>query len=285
MISLSRKNTFNNAAFQTLTYSRLGVKTKPSEDSQDIRELRLPRLTGSSRGARSKRKISSQERFKTATFPLLSAPTASPKVTDETAPLVARELTEQYRRQAEEEKHEILTVARERATEIIAAAEAESGKIKKEVAEMAREEGFKTAREEIESRITRLDELLKRLASTQAYCRQKHEEEMVKLALSCARRLINREISLDERVILDCVREVFNESSVQESVTLLLNRDDFQLITEQRSQLLSDFPQIHNLKIEVGEGIERGGCILESTMGRIDASLRSKFEELNRLLV
>ena len=284
-MSLSRKNTFNNAAFQTLTYSRLGVKTKPSEDSQDIRELRLPRFTSSTRGTITKRKISTQERFETATFPLLSAPTTSPTTTKETTPIAARELTEQYHRRAEKEKHEILMTAREKATEIIAAAETESDKIKKEAKEMAREEGFKSAGEEIESRITQLDELLKRLASTREYCRQKHEEEMVKLALSCARRLINREISLDKSVILDCVHEVFNENSVQGSITLLLNHDDFQFITEQRSQLLSDFPQIHNLKLEVGEGIERGGCILESNMGRIDAGLRSKFEELNRLLV
>ena len=73
--------------------------------------------------------------------------------------------------------------------------------------------------------------------------------------------------------------------SVQGSVTLLLNSDDLQLINEQRSQLFSEFPQINGLKVEVGEGIERGGCVLESAMGRIDASLHSKFKELNRLLL
>ena len=281
---MSRKNPLNNAAFQALTYSRLEVKTKPAENSQniqDIRELRLPRFTNSVRGPGTKRKISSQERFKAVTFPLSAA---DPMATEDTAPFAAQKLGEQYRRQAEAEKHEILMAAREQAAEIMAAAEAEADKIKKEVEETAREEGLKAAGDEIESRISRLDELLKRLASIREYCRQKHEEEMVKLALSCTRRLINREISLDESVIADTVREVFNESSIQGSVTLLLNSDDFQLINEQRSQLLSDFPQIHELKIEVGEGIERGGCILESAMGRIDASLRSKFEELSRLL-
>ena len=287
-MSLSKKNTLNNAAFQTLTYSRLEVKMKPSDNSQniqDLREFRLPRFTNSTRGA--KRKISSQESFKTVTFPLSATPAtvAIPTATVDTAPLSARELTEQYRHQAEEEKREILMAAREQAAEIITAAEAETDKIKKEVEERAREEGLKAAGKEIDSRISNLEELLTRLASTQEYCRKNYEEEMVKLALSCAGRLINREISLDESVITDSIREVFNESSVQGSVTLLLNSDDLQLINEQRSQLLSEFPQIHDLKIEVGEGIERGGCILESAMGRIDASLRSKFEELSRLIL
>ena len=284
-MSLSRKNTLGSTAFQALTYSRLEVNTKPAEDSRDIRELRLPRLTSSAKKSSSKRTISSQENFKTITFPLSVAPTANPTATEE-APLPAlKKINKQYRRQTEEEKQEILMAAREQAAEIMAAAEAEASKIKKDVEERSREEGLKAAGKEIDNRISHLDKLLERLASTREYCQQKHEKEMVKLALSCARRLINREISLDENVIADSVREVFSEHSVQGSVTLLLNCDDLQLINEQRSQLFSEFPQINGLKVEVGEGIERGGCVLESAMGRIDASLHSKFKELNRLLL
>ncbi len=284
-MSLSKKNTLSNAKFQTLTYSRLEVNPKPMEDPRDILKLRLPRLTSSARKSSSKRKTSSPENFKTATFPLSSAPTANPATSEDRSVTAVQKLNEQYRCQTEEEKQDILMAAREQAAEIMAAAEAEANKIKKEVAERAREEGLKAAGKEVDSRLAQLDELLERLASTQSYCRQKNEEEMVKLALSCARRLINREISLDENVIADCVREVFNENSVQGRVTLFLNSEDFHLIDDQRSQILSDFPQINGLKVEIAEGIERGGCILESAMGRIDASLRSKFDELNRLLV
>ena len=282
---MSNKKLLRNPAFQSLTYSRLEGNTEPTKGLQDIKELRLPRFTSSGRGTGTKRTISSQKSFKNATFPLSTAGASGSNATAETAPTAARELMDQYRHQAEEEKLEILTAALEQAAEIIVAAEAEADKIKKEVEESARKEGLKAAGEEIESRISRLDELLERLATTREYCRQNHEKEMVELALSCARRLINREIALDKSVIVDIVHEIFNESSVQGSVTLLLNNDDFQLINELRSQLLSEFPQIQDLKIEVGEGIERGGCILESEMGRIDASLRSKFEELNRLLL
>ncbi len=274
-------------AFQTLTYSKLEVQTKPvsgSSNTNDLKELQLPRFTRPTGASRSKGKISSPTSFRNASYPLSTSTNASPTETDNNAHLAALELAKQSCQQTEEEKNEILMEAREKAAEIMAAAEVEAGKIKKEVEKRAREEGLKAASAEIDNRISQLDELLERLTSTQAYCRQKHEEEMVQLALSCARRVINREISLDESVITDSVREVFNESSVQGSITLLLNLEDFQLINEQRSQLLTEFPQINNLKIEVGEGIERGGCILESAMGRIDASLRSKFEELQRLL-
>lgn len=285
-MSLSRNKSLNNTLFKTLTYSRVEPSQEPPQnhpDIQGIKDFHLPNLTKSTKGIKRNRKISLHEGFKAVTYPFSTTPNTKLMTTTDTLPLTAREPDDHL--QAENEKLEILMHARGEAIAIIAKAEKEANKTKKEIQETARAEGLKAAEEEIESRISHLNELLERLASTQKQCWQKHEDEMVKLALTCARRLINREISLDESVIADNVREVFNESSVQGSVALLLNSDDFKLINDQRSQLLSDFPQIHDLKIEVGEGIERGGCILESAMGRIDASLRSKFEELNRLLL
>ncbi|MEA3332559.1 MAG: FliH/SctL family protein [Pseudomonadota bacterium] len=283
------KTALNKSAFQALTYSRVELPPKPAtnpQSSQSISDFHLPRLTKSSktRGTKTRRKISSQESFKTAIFPQSTTPSSESTTITEPHLPTTQELDE-HRIQAENEKLELLMHARGEAVAIIAKAEKEAKKRTEEIAEKAREEGLKSAEAEIEKRLSRFDELLERLTSTQELCRQQHEKEMVKLALACARRLINREISLDESVIADCVRELFSESNIQGSITLLLNSDDLKLINELRTQLLTDFPLIHDLKIEAGEGIERGGCILESSMGRIDASLHSKFEELNRLLI
>ncbi len=285
-MSLSKKP-LRSLAFQTLTYSRLGIQNKPPGESHNrshMQDLQLPRFTKPTGKTKAKRKTSSPATFKSAAYPLSAATTAAPVDTESGLSQTNTAFNNQARLQTEEEKTEILMEAREKAAEILAAAEVEAHKIKKEVEKKAHAEGLQAAQVEIDERTSKLDELLKRLSTTQYYCRQKHEEEMVQLALSCARRLINRVITLDASIITDCVREVFNESSVQGNITLLLNPEDLQMITEQRSQLLGEFPRINGLSVEVGEGIERGGCILESTMGRIDASLRSKFEELQRLL-
>ena len=285
-MSLSKKPP-HSGPFQTLTYSRLGIQNEPQKEPQkflNMHDLQLPHFTKPSGKAKTKSKSSTPAIFKSAIYPISTGTALNPAGTKEHLSLTPAGLIDHSPRQTEEEKTEILMGAREKAAEILAAAEVEANKIKEEVEKKAREEGLKAARAEIDERTSKLDELLKRLSTVQKYCHQKYEEEMVQLALSCTRRLLNREISLDETIITNCVREVFNESSVQGNVTLLLNHEDIQLINELRSQLLNDFPRIDGLTLEVGEGIERGGCILESTMGRIDASLRSKFEELQRLL-
>lgn len=286
---MSRKSTLNRSSFQPFTYARIENSSGPTTGPQKIQgvtEFHLPRLTKSNnvKIAKRKRKLTQHGNFETLIFPRSTDLNNKPTATTETPSATVQDRDELLR-QAENEKLELLMHARGEAIAIVAKAEKEGKKVKKEIKEKAREEGLKEAEVEIEKRLSLLDELLERLAFTQELCHQQNKDEMVKLALTCARRLINREITLDQSVIDDCVREVLSESNVQGSVTLLLNSDDLELIDKQRSQLLSDFPQIHDLKIEVGESIERGGCVLESSMGRIDASLRSKFEELNRLLL
>ncbi|MCD6291915.1 MAG: hypothetical protein J7M09_00490 [Deltaproteobacteria bacterium] len=281
---MSRKSPAGKTTFQTLTYSRAELPPEPAKKTQDnpeIIDFHLPTWTKSNRGT--KGKSSPLGTFKTFNFSSVSPIDGTKKQTDISS-LTTKELDKQ-RQEIENEKLELLMHARGEAVAIVTRAEKETKKKEKELKKKAQQEGIEAAASEIKSRLERFDELLERLTTTQEMCRQKHEEEMVKLALTCARRLINREISLDESVITDCVHELFQENSIQGSVTLLLNSEDLKLINEQRAQLLSDFPQIQELKIEVDEGIERGGCILESSMGRIDASLRSKFEELKRLLL
>lgn len=251
MISLSKKRTPDALAFKTLTYSHLEVQTAPrgkSHNLQDIKELSLPRFTNSTRKTRAKRKSSSPANFKNATYPLSASTITAPTDAENHEFPATTKLTGQSHQQTDEERNEILAEAREKAAEIIAAAETEADKIKKNVEKKAREEGLKAASEELDDRKSRFDELLKRLSSTQEYCHQKHKKEMVQLALSCTRRLLNREIALDESIIADCVREVLNESSVQGNITLLLNREDMQIINEQHSQLLTEFPLIDLLK-------------------------------------
>ena len=188
------------------------------------------------------------------------------------------------RRRLEEERETILATARIEAENILEKARIEAEKIRNEAREEARQEGLEEAEDEINRRLEELDQLLVRLTTVWEFCRREHEKEMVQLAVNCARKLVNRELSLDETVILDCINEVFNESSVQGDVTLRLNPEDINLVEKRRAQLLAEFPRIRELDLVVGEGIERGGCILESALGRIDAGQRSKFEELKRLL-
>ncbi len=293
---MSNRNLSQNRTFQTLTYSRHKANTGSSVNSENghqrlenVKELKLPKFIGPSNRGKSQRSASKGKRpdikFRTSSFPAFLAPAHAPSPTDSGPNLAELKISEECRRKADAEKERILTSAAAEAAGILISAEAEAENLKRATFSKAQEDGLKEAQAKITQHIAHLDELFERLTTTQKRCYQQHEEELVRLALTCAKQLINREISLDEKVIVDTVNEILQEGQIQGDATLLLNNDDFNLIDQLRPELLSEFPKLANLKIEVSDIVERGGCILESPMGRIDASLRSKFEELERLLI
>jgi len=272
-------------SFKTTTYSRLEAG-KPQTGSE-IKPLNLPCLSqhGAGSGRRGKPSLA-EKPFKTTAYPQFEKDFAENgnRLEQEALLLKKREIIESYHHQAVAEKNELLRLAREESDAIIAAAQTEARLTQVEIRRQAHEEGLAAADTEIKKRLADFDDLLQRISTIEQQCRRQHEEAMVGLAIDCARKLVGRELSLDETIITSCVEEVFKESSVQGRVTLFLNREDFALINQEKGRLLAAAPRIHELKIEIGEGLEKGGCILESPTGRIDASLRGKFEELQRLL-
>ncbi len=250
-----------------------------------IRDLKLPKLTdhpNRNRHPGSGRRHPEARLFQTSSFPPSAAPATSPESTENNA--ISQAIRDEYCQQAEAEKDRIVTSAEVEAAGILISAEAKAEELKRATVEEAKAAGLKESQKIIKQHLTHLDELFTSLATTQKRCYQQHEEALIKLALTCAEKIINREISLDETVIVDTVNEILQEGQIQGDTTLLLNREDFDLIDVLKPEILADFPNLTNLKIEVSETVTRGGCILESPMGRIDASLRSKFEELERLL-
>ncbi len=296
-MSLSNRNSTQLKTFQTLTYSRLkaqmgnnggggaGGYSSPVARAQELKFPPLKSHTNRGRLSGSQVPALKSERFRTSSFPPFSEQSSDDdSATKARNQAVSREIMAKYRRQAEAEKEKILTSAEVEAAGILIKAEADAEDLKRKIAEEAKDKGLKESQTIITQHLAHLDELFKSLATTQKRCYQQHEEALVKLALSCAEKIINREISLDESVIVDTVNEVLREGQIQGETTLYLNREDFALIDVLKPEILADFPNLTNLKIEISEAVDRGGCILESPMGRIDASLRSKFEELERLL-
>ncbi len=267
------------AGFKLLTYSRLdGQQPRPAAATPGANPLRLPDF-----GSAEPPPTPQEGGFKGMEFPRYRPAETNPAASREAA-RAAEELRARILREAEAEAEAIRESARREAEKIRRQAEEETAARREEFAAEARREGREEAEREKQKHLKQLDTLLARLATVYQCCRRDYEKELVDLALNCARRLVNREIERDTTVILDCIEEVFAESNLRGEITLRLNPEDIAIVEERREQLLTDFPGLEKLRLEAGSGIERGGCLLESPLGRIDATLAGKFEELQHLL-
>ncbi|HUI29750.1 MAG TPA: FliH/SctL family protein [Candidatus Acidoferrales bacterium] len=107
---------------------------------------------------------------------------------------------------------------------------------------------------------------------------REYDKAIVTLALAVARRLVAREIALDESAVLARSREAIRKIIGVERIKIHINPSDEEYIREHRNDLSSYADSVKEIAIESDNKVERGGCIIESELGNIDARISTQFD-------
>ena len=130
----------------------------------------------------------------------------------------------------------------------------------------------------------RLDVLLESMATETARFAAELEREAYRFAVAVAERIVKREITLDESVVMRQMREAIRRIVGVETITVRVHPADEALLRSHRSALLSSSDAVREILIEGDESIERGGCILESATGNVDARIGSQLRQIETAL-
>ena len=108
------------------------------------------------------------------------------------------------------------------------------------------------------------------------------EREVVKLSLAIAKKVIRKEVDNPE-YITNLIRHLIQDVSDKSQVTLKLNPEDVVSLREHGVELeLAE--EVEELNIEEDASVLRGGCILETNLGSLDARLDEQIAEIEKNL-
>jgi flagellar assembly protein FliH len=107
------------------------------------------------------------------------------------------------------------------------------------------------------------------------------EQQMVQLALTVARRIIQREVSLDRELVMAIARIAIDRVGDAAHVTVRLNADDYAAITAANPD---GWPAGH-VTVVADSRLPRGGCRVESELGNIDAGVEAQLREMTQALL
>lgn len=115
------------------------------------------------------------------------------------------------------------------------------------------------------------------LASMKHRLRTEAEREVVNLAFAVARRVVHRELTVDPTTVLAIVRTCLDELQGAEVHRLQVSATDLDAV-----RAYFENNRAENLEIVADEGVGRGGAIIETTRGRIDARIETQMQEIER---
>lgn len=182
-----------------------------------------------------------------------------------------------------------------RLSQIRIEAKGEAGEEKRDLNEIEREgfqkgfdsgerSGFKMAEQKIEAMLKRFSRSLEELALLRKHIVKETERDLVELSLEIARRLVHREIQIDEKIIVTLVRVALEKLNAAGKITILVNPLDQAVVEQQLDALVSERGG-SELIVKATPELNRGDCVIESDSGRIDARISEQFKEVENGLL
>jgi flagellar assembly protein FliH len=129
--------------------------------------------------------------------------------------------------------------------------------------------------------VRRLGETLEELASLRQSLLHHSERQLVQLALALARRIVRREIAADEELVMALARVALDKLGEAGPATIRLHPEDFARAAARGAERWA----AAHVSVVADPAVSRGGCLVESPFGFVDASIDAQFQELARALL
>jgi flagellar assembly protein FliH len=106
------------------------------------------------------------------------------------------------------------------------------------------------------------------------------EAEIVQLSLAIAEKVIHLEATTNREVIRGVLKEAIKNITDRENMKIRVHPQDFHFMVEIKNDFLQSFDGIRNMSFVEDESIQRGGAIIETICGEVDARLDQQFNEI-----
>ena len=147
-------------------------------------------------------------------------------------------------------------------------------------AEAMRQEGFRRGQEEGKAAIA--DQILNTMSQSAAYF-SKVEDVMVELVVRAVKHVLGEvnQRDLIERVVHRALESTRNENQV----TVRVSPAQADALKERIGSMLQKFPKIQFLDVQPDTRLPDDGCVLETEIGVVDASLETQLKAIEKALI
>jgi flagellar assembly protein FliH len=149
-------------------------------------------------------------------------------------------------------------------------------------------EGFQkgelAAKEEFKPVLETAENIIQELSAFRKKMYPKVEREMIVMVTSLVKKVIHFELSTKEDGVQEMIRLAVQAVLDKETMTIKINPADKEHAENFRPELQHLFGEIKNISFEPNTGIERGGCIIETNFGTVDARMDKLGDQIDKIL-
>ncbi len=190
---------------------------------------------------------------------------------------------------AENQASSIIEKAKAEAAQIVADAQAQHDRLvadaRQEGFEQGSKDGYEKGSAEVDRLIERMHKILEAVMQRREEILQDTESQIVELVILMARKVIKILSENQKNVIMSNTVAALRKVKTRGNVTLRVNIEDVKLTTANASAFIQHIENVQGITVQEDSSVEKGGCIVETDFGAIDARISSQLTELeNKIL-
>ncbi len=140
--------------------------------------------------------------------------------------------------------------------------------------------GEAAASARIDAMLQRLADTVREISALRAGVMRRSERELVRLSLAMAERIVRREIDIDRDLLAVMARVAIDRLGENAVATIHLHPADFEAALQRAGGT-----QPGSVEMVADVNVPRGGCLVRSAFGSIDAGIDAQMRELARALL
>lgn len=190
---------------------------------------------------------------------------------------------------AENEAKDIIERAKAEASQIILDAQTERDRIQKDAYSegynKGHDEGYSQGVSEVERLVDRMHRMLEAVMQRREEILQDTESQLVELVILMARKVVKILSENQKNVVMANTLAALKKVKTRGEVILRVNLEDVKLTSSHVDEFIKHVENVKGITVLEDTSVDRGGCIVETDFGSIDARISSQLSELeNKIL-
>ncbi|CAN2041985.1 flagellar assembly protein FliH [Candidatus Magnetomoraceae bacterium gMMP-15] len=155
-----------------------------------------------------------------------------------------------------------------------------------EIEKQAYEEGFSkgekdgqaNALKNIDEQFKNVEGILTEIINYKDNFAKTYEKEIIDLIRRIAEKIVHVHVKLDNEVVMENIFEAFAIIAERTEVKVSINPKNMDYVNENRPEFFSRVKGLKSVTIESDPSITKGGCLMETIFGEVDASIESQLK-------
>ena len=130
----------------------------------------------------------------------------------------------------------------------------------------------------------RMEELLRGLETLPQRVHEDYRNWLIDTVLAISKKIVRRELETNREALMGMIEGILGEAEEQQHLTLSLHPRDLEMIEKHTDPRTWSNRTGRSFTVKPDDGIERGGCRMESEIQLLDATLDTQFALLEKAL-